>query len=237
MLAAVATYVGAMIPLFEGPLFDAAVAARAAASSPRPPEAERVAVIAVDAQSLASAALAPYPRTMFGPIWAQAIEAAIGAEAKAIAFDFLFSYSANALAESFPDLKGYDRPFLKALLRNRDRVVLGRAETVVPVRPYHAALRFSAEALGLLNVEAEPDQVYRTQRTAFAGADGPLQTLAAAAALRAGHETVPGEVVIAPRRHPDVRSRRAAPMRTRRPCRPRRGLPRPRRLRRQHAPR
>ena len=111
VIAALATYGGATIPIFEGLLFDAAVAARSAISPPSPDLAGPVAVIALDADSLASDELAVFPRTMLGPIWAETIEALAGAGVRVIAFDFLFAYSANALASRFPALKNYDQTF------------------------------------------------------------------------------------------------------------------------------
>ena len=137
----------------DGLLFDSALAVRAKLD-PNPPSADHVAVVAVDPQSLDAPELANLPRTFFGPIWGQLIGGLTGAGAKAVAFDMLFSYSASQFQ------KGYDRPFLASLYRNRDKVVLGRSARGNPARNYFAALRNNPTALGGMDGQAAADEVY-----------------------------------------------------------------------------
>src|SRR5437667_9030464 len=78
----------------DGVGLDLLVKARSLAFPPGDdPAASPVAVIAVDAHSLESDALAPYPRPLMGPFWAETIDAVIGAGARAIGFDMIFSYN------------------------------------------------------------------------------------------------------------------------------------------------
>ena len=183
----------------DGLLFDLAVAARAAVLAEPPPlEAAPVAVVAVDARSLASPELSPYPRALFGPVWGELIESLGQAGAKAIAFDFLLSYSANALQP------GHDRGMLAALSRWRERIVLGRSAGALPAQPYLAALRLDPAALALLEMEADPDGAVRRLHATRAGDDAErLPTLAAAALARAGGPAMPAEALLAPPTHPE----------------------------------
>ena len=181
----------------DGLLFDSALAVRAKLD-PNPPSAAHVAVVAVDPQSLDAPELANLPRTFFGPVWGQLIGGLTGAGAKAVAFDMLFSYSASQFQ------KGYDRPFLASLYRNRDKVVLGRSARGNPARNYFAALRNNPTALGGMDGQAAADEVYRTVWTVRKADDGnDYISLSAAALLRAGAKEMPREVVLAPPGHPE----------------------------------
>jgi len=190
---------GGRTPL-DGLLFDLAVAARARIlATPVPPESATVAVVGVDARSLASAELSPYPRALFGPVWGKLTDALGGAGAKAVAFDFLLSYSANALQP------GYDRGMLAALSRWRETLVLGRSAGTLPAQPYLAALRLDPASVGLLEIEVDPDGVIRRLAAAMTAAGGErLPTLAAAALARAGGPAMPDEVLLAPAGHPET---------------------------------
>lgn len=181
----------------DGLLFDSALAVRAKLD-PNPPSADHVAVVAVDPQSLDAPELANLPRTFFGPVWGQLIGGLTGAGAKAVAFDMLFSYSASQFQ------KGYDRPFLASLYRNRDKVVLGRSARGNPARNYFAALRNNPTALGGMDGQAAADEVYRRVWTVRKAEDGnDYISLSAAALLRAGAKEMPREVVLAPPGHPE----------------------------------
>ena len=185
----------------DGPLLDVLVKARSLAFAEQEgPTTSPVAVIAVDARSLNEKELAKYPRTLFAKVWAQTLGAVGEAGAQAIGFDFLFAYSGNRLA---PDLQpDFDRPFLQALGRYRDRVVLGRSATTVPARPFQGALRLNPEALGVVDLPSEADGAYRRIPAHFPDDQGnPVPGLASALLRRAKAPSMPEELVIAPRYH------------------------------------
>lgn len=181
----------------DGFLYDAAIAARAAVI-PAPVESRfaPVVVIAVDERSLTDPRLTTYPRAMFGKIWEPLILSLVDAGTKAIAFDLLLAYSGNALDARF------DRPFMIALSRNRDRIVLGRSAATLPARQYLAALRNDPGALGLLEIVPDEDGIYRRVQAAPVVVDGePLPGLTAATLSRSGGPNMPAEVLLAPHRH------------------------------------
>lgn len=182
----------------DGLLFDGALAVRARLD-PKVEPATRVAVVAIDPESLNHPALAKLPRAFFGPIWGQLITDLNNAGAQVVAFDALLPYSASQFQ------KGYDRPFLTALYRNRTKVVLGRADRTLPARNYLAALRNDQGALGSLHVEPADDEVYRwiNGTQALENGDSYL-TLSGAALRRAGVKKVPARTLIAPAGHPET---------------------------------
>ncbi len=183
---------------FDGLLYDAALAARAAfAGNEESAGRSPVSVIALDSRSLGAPELVRYPRALFAPIWGQLIEALSSAGAKVIAFDLLLSYSANQFQRDF------DRPFLKALARHRHRLVLGRSAGTLPARPYLGALRFDPATLGLVELAPDGDGVYRRVPMSFETADGrqPEHSLSAAVLTRAGAAQATTDVLLAPKRH------------------------------------
>lgn len=186
---------GGVTPL-DGRLYDSALSIKRGLMT-ADEDPGRVAVIGLDARSLASEALAPYPRAFLGPVWGELIEALRQADAEVVAFDMLFIYSANRFQE------GFDRDFIQALARHRDRIVLGRAEGSLPARPFLAALRFDEASLGFVEVVPDADGVVRRVPIRLARADGAGQvhSLAGAALARAGVEGVADEVLLAPRKH------------------------------------
>ncbi len=199
-LAAAAALWAAAPTSADGPLLDLLVAARAAVFPVRdPPERAPVAVVAVDRRSLAEPELAPYPRAFFAPVWAALLDGVLDAGARAVAFDLLLSYSANRFAPDF------DAPFLAALDRHRDRVVLARSTTTLPALPFLAALRNDEAALGLVELSPDPDGRYRRVPATHATVDGPpAPSLVRAVLARAGAPAMAGDVVLAPRRHPET---------------------------------
>ena len=181
----------------DGYLFDLALDVRAALFSP-PDSQQRspVAVVAVDSRSLSEPELMTTPRALFAPYWAQLIEALGAAKVKAVAFDVLLSFSGNDFKDS------YDKPFIRAVGENRERIVLGRSAKTLPTRPLQAALRFGENALGMLELTPEADGVYRIVPTAIESADGDLHpTLLAATLRKAGEISVPDEILLAPQEH------------------------------------
>jgi adenylate cyclase len=183
----------------DGLLFDYTLEfrSRLATLLGRVPRKQQVAVIALDARSLDDKALASVPRAMMGPVWAQAVNAVADADPKAIVFDLLLAYSGNAIEPR------YDTDFLRALGKHRERTVLGRSGKTLPARPYLAALRFDPNALGLLEITRDRDNVFR--RVPTATGDPPLPTLAGATITRVTGEN-PGitEIILAPAQHPET---------------------------------
>ena len=181
----------------DGSLLDRLVAIHALvwpeAPVPSPPP---VAVIALDRRSLDAPELAPYPRTFLAPVWATLLEAVFTAGARAVGFDFLFSYSANRFVSDF------DQPFLSTLGRYRDRIVLARSTTTLPAAPFLAALRNDPAALGLVELTPDSDGRYRHIRASYPTSAGePLEGFTSTLLRRAQAPPMPSVVVLTPRRH------------------------------------
>ena len=193
-LAALAIGLTTPFPLaFDGPLLDVLVWTRASLTSRAAPESRPVAIVALDERSLESPELLPYPRALFAPVWARLLEALARADARAVGFDLLFTFTANRLA---PD---YDRPFLEALSTHRDRVVLARSAHALPAPPFLAALDADDHSLGLVEVGADADGVHRHVRRSHRTESEEVPSLAAALLARAQGRPMPSSVLLAPR--------------------------------------
>ncbi|MBV9828702.1 MAG: adenylate/guanylate cyclase domain-containing protein, partial [Alphaproteobacteria bacterium] len=139
------------------------------------------------------------------PVWAKIVNALTDAEARAIGFDIIFSYSANR----FPGLEGqYDREFLAAIARARGKIVLARSAGSYPALPYVAAVfdpttdAGKPEPGGIAYAELAPDAdgIFRRVGAQVDSADGrPLPTLAHALLDRGHGPTMPQQVMLAPR--------------------------------------
>ena len=179
----------------DGFLSDAALAGRAALFAP-PPDAAPVAVIGLDARTLAAPELADLPRVFFGPAWARLLDATFADGARAVGFDILFAYSANRVR---PD---YDRSFLAALARYHARVVLARDAATLPADPFLFAVGApdDPQALGRIELAPDADGVYRRVNAALPAIGVPASqpSLAAALLARAGFGAMPDRVLIAP---------------------------------------
>jgi adenylate cyclase len=197
MLAVIIAAIGQSPISLDGPLLDRLIEARAAAfPATEVPEQSPVAVIALDKRSLEEPELAVFPRVFFAPVWATILEGVFGAGARAVGFDLVFVYSANWFQHD------YNRPFLEALGRNRERIVLARSATTLPAPPFLAALRHDEGTLGLTELVAEPDGRHRrVQATHETLRDGPLLGFASALLRRAKAPAMPPEVILAPRHH------------------------------------
>jgi class 3 adenylate cyclase/CHASE2 domain-containing sensor protein len=189
--------------LLDGLLYDVSLAI----TDRRPGNGEEpVAVIALDRDSLASDELAEMPRVFLSPVWARLLSALHDADARAIGFDIIFNFSANR----FPGFEGqYDRDFLTALARSRDRVVLARSAGSYPAAPFVAAVfdpkgdagKSDPSAIGYAELTPDPDGVFRHAAAAIAAADGTrLPTLAGALLDRAKGPPMPQNLLLAPRR-------------------------------------
>lgn len=182
----------------DGPLLDLLIKALEIVI-PAEDRSERssVVVVTLDKRSLENPDLAPYPRTLLAPAWASALDAVFEAGALAVGFDFLFSYSANQF------LPNYDLPFLAALGKRRDKIVLARSAATRPALQFLAALRNDEKSLGLGELVSDPDGSYRrVQAARYDVRSGQsLPSLAGALLLRAKGVSMPGEIVLAPRHH------------------------------------
>jgi class 3 adenylate cyclase len=202
VLAAAAglAYGGAMNPL-DGLVYDLSLAV----TNSRPGSREEpVAVIALDRESLDAQELAAMPRVFLSPIWAKIVYGLTEADARAIGFDIIFSYSAN----QFPGFAGqYDQEFLQALSRARDRVVLARSASTSPAQPFFYAVFDPAadagtkepRAIGYAELTPDSDGVYRRMMRRVETVDeGTLPTFAAALLDRA-KAPMPERLLLAPR--------------------------------------
>ena len=166
---------------------------------------EPVAVIALDRESLDSDELATMPRVFLSPAWAKLLNGLIEADARAIGFDIIFSYSANR----FPGFAGqYDRDFLGALARARDRVVLARSAASYPAASFVGAVfdpttgtgKEEPGAIAFAELSPDSDGVFRRLTPQVETADGEkLATLAAALLDRAKGPAMPSHLLLAPR--------------------------------------
>jgi len=179
----------------DATLFDFQIAARAGLFAPRPIGDSPVAVVALDRRSLDAPDLARYPRVFFEPGWAGALNAVMESGAKAAGFDEIFAYDPN----TFPGIgANFALPFLSALHKYRDRVVLSRSATTLPARPFAFSVGYNS--LGLTEMMRDPDGRFRRVASTIDSSAGPQPTLAAMILQRAGLK-MPAEVLIAPYRH------------------------------------
>jgi adenylate cyclase len=189
--------------LLDGVFYDMSLAV----NDHRPGAAEEaVTVIALDRDSLDSPELAALPRVFFSPAWAKLVDALDEARARAIGFDIIFSYSANR----FPGFEGgqYDRDFLAALARARDKVVLARSGRTYPAQPFFYAVfdpvadsgRDEPAAIAYAELSPDPDGIYRRMTSRVETAEGQTRpTLVAALLDRAKGPPMPSPVLLAPR--------------------------------------
>jgi adenylate cyclase len=187
----VAVAIGRPVSL-DGPVLDVLVKSREIAFPVEDrPEQSPVVVIALDRRSLDAPELARYPRALMGQFWAALMDDVFQAGARAIGFDLIFSFSANQIS---PNL---DAPFLGALHKHRERVVLARTGATLPALPFLAALQNDEGALGIAEISPDADGRYRQILARNATPrDGFLAGLADALLRRANAPSMPGEVPI-----------------------------------------
>lgn len=182
----------------DGWLYDWALRARAVLQPEPADYRSPVVVIGIDHRSLFSPRLSKLPRPMMAPEWKNLIDALVEADARAIGFDILFLYRANAF------IPNYDTKFLQALRRNKDKVVIGRSGTLLPERYFRVAIgaRNNPKAVAAFDIEPDFDQVLRRIRREVSDREGnAVIGLAAAMVETAGGGPMPDEVRLAPRRH------------------------------------
>jgi adenylate cyclase len=177
----------------DGTLLDLQLAARERIFASPQPQQSPVAVVALDRRSLDSPELSHYPRVFLEPGWADALSAVMAAGARSAVFDEIFAFDPNTFPGITPN---FAQPWLVALHKYRDRVVLARSATTLPARPFAFSAGF--DALGLAEISQDPDGRYRHVSARIDSSDGPQPTLAALALQRAGL-AMPREVLVAPR--------------------------------------
>lgn len=183
----------------DGVIFDSLIYARSALFPPGTVIHSPVAVVALDRRSLASRELAPYPRVLLAPVWAKLVGELFNAGAREVGFDEIFAYDPGNLPALPSD---YNAPFLRILAAHRGHVVLARSQETPPAIPFAAAAGFNS--LGLAEMKADPDGRVRHVPTRLLTATETLPTLAGLLAQRAGVTSMPDEVLLAPRRHPET---------------------------------
>ncbi|GAA0781728.1 adenylate/guanylate cyclase domain-containing protein [Roseibium denhamense] len=142
--------------IWEGWVSDRLLQLRAAFSAPDEAVREPVAVVGLDRVSLASDRLASVPRVFMTPVMAEAGQAVLDAGALAVGYDFVFAFSADAFADPVTaeqPLRGFDRPFLGFLYKNRGKIVVAKTSTGVP----HRAISAAAGVEGVRLAEVTPD--------------------------------------------------------------------------------
>lgn len=194
-LAALLGIYGPDATQLDGRIFDVMVAQRNDLA-PRVVDvaAEPAVVVAVDQGSMEADELAGLPRVLFSPYWAQLIDALDTADAKAIGFDVIFAWAADAMQP------GMDTPLLEAIARLPDKVAIVRSSRTSPAPPFFYAAGGGEDPhrLPLAELNPDGDGVIRTVAPWVVTSEGPWPTLSGALIARAGGTPGP-EVLLAPR--------------------------------------
>lgn len=187
--------------LIDGFLYDATLAA---AASHRSASAGPVAVVAIDRESLVSPRFESVPRVFLGPHFAELLDGLFRADAKAVGFDVVFAYAASRFKPLDPE---YDTPFLDAIAKYHDRIVLSRSVRTRVADPIMAAT-FDAEldsghedpvAIAYSELVPDPDGVQRWVYPEYVAEDGTtLPTLAGRLAAIAGDKSQVAPFLLAP---------------------------------------
>lgn len=168
VIASVAVSAGMAIGLsaqgaiWEGWVIDRLFQIRALMRDPQDTVPAPVAVIGLDRTALDSERLAPVPRVLMAPVFAEAGQAVLDAGATALGYDFVFAYSADAFVDPVTGearLKGFDQPFQRFLYQNRGKVFIAHTEIGVPHRSFTAAA--GAGGVRSVTISSENDGVVR----------------------------------------------------------------------------
>ncbi|PVB63574.1 adenylate/guanylate cyclase domain-containing protein [Labrenzia sp. 011] len=154
--------------IWEGWVTDRLFQVRAMLTPGRKSAPAPVVVVGLDQTALNSERLAPIPRVLMTPVMAEAGQAVLDAGARALGYDFVFAYSADAFADPGTGearLKGFDQPFQRFLYRNRGNVFIAHTEVGVPHRSFSAAA--GAGGVRSVTVTAENDGVVRRHSPEF----------------------------------------------------------------------
>jgi adenylate cyclase len=142
--------------IWEGWVTDRIFQLRAHFANPVSPRPSPVAVVGLDQASLDSKRLVTVPRVFMTPVLAEAGQAILDSGAVGVGYDFVFAFSADSFADPSSGetrLRGFDRPFLAFLYRNRGKVFVSRTSTGIPHRSFSAA----AGTSGVRYAEVTPD--------------------------------------------------------------------------------
>ncbi|MEP4769806.1 MAG: adenylate/guanylate cyclase domain-containing protein [Roseibium sp.] len=142
--------------IWEGWVIDRLFQVRALLQPQQASSRSPVAVVGLDRVALASEKLSTIPRVFMAPVLAEAGQTILDAGATAVGYDFVFAFSADAFADPVSGealLRGYDRPFLAYLYKNRGNVFVARTSTGVP----HRAVSAAAGTTGVRFAEVTPD--------------------------------------------------------------------------------
>jgi adenylate cyclase len=164
-------------------------ARRDAASAP-------VAVVAIDEETHNTPPFDYSPRPTWTTEVGRVLSAVLDGGAKVAGFDVVFATSIEQSEIPFGDdilgakLRGFDRPFLRALAAGASagKVVLGEVlrvdGAVGPAAGQRIAVR-QQQNIRPLNVYSDPDEIFRRVPLTFAGKEGPIPSMALELALRA----------------------------------------------------
>ena len=146
----------------EGVLFDGAIAVRHMALR-EPTPAKHVAVIGIDADTLAHKDFRGRPIALQGPNWARLINTLEQAGAKSINFDLVFEFSADQFKneKGLGVLKSFDNSFRKALYEHRSKLTLAYSAQTLPAQAYSDLISDRSQAFGLINLEPQKDNIIR----------------------------------------------------------------------------
>jgi adenylate cyclase len=188
-----ATFFAAPPISFDGASLDLVVKARSIVFPTHERVQSPVAIVALDARSLDSPELDPYPRMLLSPVWAKLLPAILKAGARVVGFDLIFAYDANRFPGLDPD---FNRTFLTALAANPARVVLVRSARSAPAPAFSVIM--GSEGIGFSEIPPDPDGRIRHVPAVMGHSAGP--SFAAAVLKRADQLRMPSEVLLAPRR-------------------------------------
>jgi adenylate cyclase len=200
MLVALLSGIAFALPpldIVHGWSIDALTAARFELFGPRhDPAAAPVAVIAIDEETYETPPFKGSPTSTWTTEIGRVLTAVLDGGAKVAGFDIVFANSIEQSEIPFGDemvgtkLRGFDRPFLRALAggASTGKVVLGevlRADgTLSPAPGQRIAVR-QQQNIRPLNVHTDADDVVRRVPLTFAGTDGPITSMALELAARA----------------------------------------------------
>lgn len=179
----------------DGLLFDQMIFQRAVLFK-QPEFPSPVAVIALDQASLNSEELLPFPRVFLAPQWGQMLDDLFAAKAAAVGFDVIFEWSPQAIQP------GLDKPFITALGKYHDKVIIGRTANGYPVKPYFFSLRANQNpsAVSFLELDTDSDGVIRHVLPKVPGANGEeIPALASSLLSRLPEQPPMKPLIIAPR--------------------------------------
>lgn len=200
VLIAFASGLASVVPplsLMHGWSIDALTTLRwAMFGAQRDPATAAVAVIAIDEETYDSPPFKGSPTPTWTTEIGRVLSAVLDGGAKVVGFDIVFANSIEQSEIPFGDemlgarLRGFDRPFLRALAAGASagKVVLGevlRGDGAIAPSPGQRIAVRQADNIRPLNIYSDPDDVVRRVPLSFAGKEGNIPSLALELAARA----------------------------------------------------